>query len=89
MIEGKRKPIPKNRNTWLILMLSAILSYSIGSIFFGEAVHIAGAVFMSLISTAQPLFTIPFSYIINKEKLSKKGFLGICITLIGVILILF
>ncbi|MFX1309194.1 MAG: DMT family transporter [Promethearchaeota archaeon] len=89
LIEGKRKPIPKNRNTWIILLISAILSYSIGSIFFGEAVHIAGATFMSLISTALPLFTIPFSYVINKEKLSKIGFLGVGITLLGVILILF
>jgi drug/metabolite transporter (DMT)-like permease len=89
MIEGKRKPIPKNRKTWVILILSAILSYSIGSIFFGEAVHIAGSVYMSLISTAQPLFTIPFSYVINKEKLSKRGFLGIGLTLIGVMLIIF
>jgi len=87
-IEGKRKPIPKRRNTWIILLLSAILSYSFGSIFFGEAVHVAGSVFMSLISTALPLFTIPFSYIINKERLSKKGFLGVGITLVGVLLIL-
>lgn len=89
LIEGKRKPIPKNRKTWVILLLSAILSYSIGSIFFGEAVHIAGSIFMSLISTALPLFTIPFSYLINKEKLSKRGFMGVGITLIWVILILF
>ncbi|UCC18424.1 MAG: DMT family transporter [Promethearchaeota archaeon] len=88
-IESTRKAIPKNRNTWIILIASAVLSYSIGSIFFGEAVHIAGAVFMSLISTAMPLFTIPFSYLINKEKISKKGFLGVGLTLIGVILILF
>jgi len=89
LIERKRMPIPKNRNTWIILFISAMLSYSIGSIFFGEAVHIVGAVFMSLISTAMPLFTIPFSYIINKEKISKRGFIGVMITLIGVVLILF
>jgi len=89
LIEGKKQPIPKSRNTWKILIISAILSYSLGSLFFGEAVHIAGASFMSLISTALPLFTIPFSYLINKEKLSKKGFLGVSLTLIGVILILF
>lgn len=89
LIEGRKQPIPKSRNTWKILIISAILSYSIGSLFFGEAVHIAGASFMSLISTALPLFAIPFSYIINKEKLSKKGFLGVILTLFGVILILF
>lgn len=34
-----------------------------------------------------PLFTIPFSYIINKEKISKKGFSGVIITLIGVLIL--
>ncbi|MFX0000971.1 MAG: DMT family transporter [Candidatus Hodarchaeota archaeon] len=86
-IEGIRTPIPRNRNTWSILIVSAILSYSIGSFFFGEAVHIAGATFVSLISTAMPLFTIPFSYIINKERISKVGFSGVIIILIGVFLL--
>ena len=89
VFEGRKTPIPKSRNTWKILIISAILSYSIGSLFFGEAVHTAGASFMSLICTALPLFTIPFSYIINKEKISKKAFIGVIITLLGVILILF
>lgn len=88
-IEGKRKPFPRGKKTWKILIISAIVSNTIGSIFFGEAVHYAGASFMSLISTALPLFTIPFSYIINKEKLSKIDYLGVILTLIGVLLILF
>ncbi|MFX1501074.1 MAG: DMT family transporter [Promethearchaeota archaeon] len=88
IIEGRSRAIPKSRNTWKILIISAILSYSIGSILFGEAVHITGASFMSLISTALPLFTIPFSFLINKEKISKKAFFGVIITLSGVILIL-
>ncbi|MFW9972350.1 MAG: DMT family transporter [Candidatus Odinarchaeota archaeon] len=89
LVESTRIPIPKSQNTWIILIISAVLSYSMGSIFFGEAIHTAGAVFVSLISTAMPLFTIPFSYIINKEKLSKRGYIGVGITLSGVILILF
>ncbi|MFX1391064.1 MAG: DMT family transporter [Promethearchaeota archaeon] len=88
LIENKKSSIPKSKNTWYILVISAVLSYSIGSIFFGEAVHTVGASFMSLISTALPLFTIPFSYLINKETLSKRGFLGVGITFMGVILIL-
>ncbi|MHA2087196.1 MAG: DMT family transporter [Promethearchaeota archaeon] len=90
-IETRKKSyisVSKNRITWGILILSAILSYSLGSIFFGEAIHVVGASFMSLISTAMPLFTIPFSYIINKEKISKNGLLGVIITIFGVFLIL-
>ena len=88
-IEQKNKPIPKNRNTWNILIISAILSCSFGSFFFGEAVHAAGASVIALISTSLPLFTIPFSYIINKEAISKRGFIGVIITLLGVLIILF
>jgi drug/metabolite transporter (DMT)-like permease len=88
LIEQRKKPIPKSHSTWKFLILSAILSYSLGSIFFGEAVYIVGASFMALISTAMPLFTIPFSYLINKEKLSRKGFIGVIMTIIGVILII-
>ncbi|MFX0080591.1 MAG: DMT family transporter [Candidatus Hodarchaeota archaeon] len=89
-IEGRNKSsnkLPRNRSIWGILILSAIFSYSLGSIFFGEAVHRVGASFMALISTALPLFTIPFSYIINKETLSKEGYIGVTITILGVVLI--
>jgi DME family drug/metabolite transporter len=89
LVESKKTSIPKKKDTWRILIISALLSYSIGSIFFGEAVHTAGATFMSIISTALPLFTIPFSYLINKELISIKGFVGVFITFIGVLIILF
>ncbi len=87
LIENTKSPIPKKRNTWSILIISALLSYSIGSIFFGEAVHTAGATVMSIISTALPLFTIPFSYLINRESVSKIDFVGIILTFSGVIII--
>ncbi|MFX0022821.1 MAG: DMT family transporter [Candidatus Hermodarchaeota archaeon] len=89
LIQSTKIPIPKKRNTWSILIISALLSYSIGSLFFGEAVHTAGATVMSIISTALPLFTIPFSYLINKESISKIDFVGIIITFSGVLIIFF
>lgn len=88
LVESRKKPIPKGRKTWLILILSSILSYSIGSIFFGEAVRTVGASIMSLLSAAMPLFTIPFSYLINRESITKQGFLGVILTIIGVVIIL-
>lgn len=89
IIKKENRVISKSRSSWVILIISGILSYTFGSILFGEAVHIVGASFMSLMSAAMPLFTIPFSYIINKEKLSKSGLLGVLITIFGVFLILF
>ena len=89
IIKREHTEISKSRSSWGILIFSGFLSYTLGSILFGEAVHIVGASFMSLMSAAMPLFTIPFSYIINKEGLSRRGFLGVSITIIGVVLILF
>ena len=89
IIKKEHRVISKSRSSWVVLIISGILSYTFGSILFGEAVHIVGASFMSLMSAAMPLFTIPFSYIINKEKLSGKGFLGVSITFLGILLILF
>ena len=43
---------------------------------------------MSLIATATPLFSLPLTYFINHEKISRLGFLGVVITIIGVMLIL-
>jgi len=43
---------------------------------------------MALIATASPLFALPLTYLINKEKISKKGFLGIILAILGVVIIL-
>jgi uncharacterized membrane protein len=87
-VESRKTPIPRKRKTWTILVISAILSYAIGSVFFGEAVRIVGASVMSLLSASIPLFTIPFSYLINRERISKRSLLGVILTIFGVGLIL-
>jgi len=78
-----------SKQSWKILLLSGVFSTIFGAILFAEAARTAGASILSIISTALPLFTIPFSYLINKEKISKRGLLGVILTIIGVLLVLF
>ncbi|MFO7797790.1 MAG: DMT family transporter [Promethearchaeati archaeon] len=78
----------QKKNTWFWLISASLIGTSIGVYFFTEAARIAGASVMSLIASANPLFSLPISYLLNREKLSIKGFFGVSLTIVGVILIL-
>ena len=78
----------KSRRTWLLLIIASILGTSIGAYLYTEAIHVAGANIMALIASASPLFALPLSYVVNKEKISKYGFIGVILTIFGVVVIL-
>lgn len=91
--KSKSKPNPstyqqKTRQTWSILLGASIIGTSIGAFLYTEAARIAGANVMSLLASASPLFSLPLTYWINKEKISKEGFIGVVLTVIGVVIIL-
>lgn len=73
---------------WKWLFLGAILGTSIGALLYFEATRVAGAAFVSVIWISSPLFSLPISWFLNKEKINLNGFIGIMITTIGVILVL-
>ncbi|MFX1502229.1 MAG: DMT family transporter [Promethearchaeota archaeon] len=76
-------------NSWIYLLVASIIGTSLGAYLYTEAVHIAGANVVSLIASASPLFALPLTYFINKEKITKWGFLGVVLTILGVLIILF
>ncbi len=76
-------------HSWIFLLIASIIGTSLGAYLYTESVHIAGANIVSLIASAAPLFALPLTYFINKEKITKYGFLGIILTIIGVVIILF
>ena len=78
----------KTRKTWLILLGASIIGTSIGAFLYTEAARTAGANVMALLASASPLFSLPLTYLINKEKISKEGFIGAVLTIIGVVVIL-
>jgi drug/metabolite transporter (DMT)-like permease len=74
--------------SWCLLLIASIIGTSLGAYLYTESVHIAGANVVSLIASASPLFALPLTYLINKEKISKFGFIGVVLTILGVIIIL-
>jgi len=80
--------IRKSIKSWQWLIIASLIGTSLGAYLYTEAIRLVGASIMALIASASPLFALPLTYLINREKISKKGFLGVVITIIGVILIL-
>ncbi len=79
----------KSLRSWIILLIASIIGTSLGAYLYTESVHIAGANVVALIASASPLFALPLTYFINKERITKWGFLGVILTISGVIIILF
>ena len=79
-----RKPY----QTWLVLLIASIIGTSLGAYLYTEAARTAGAVVMSLLASASPLFSLPLTYWLNKERITKYGFLGVVSTILGVIVVI-
>jgi drug/metabolite transporter (DMT)-like permease len=78
----------KSTRTYILLTLGAVIGTSLGAFLYTEAARVAGANVMSLIATAAPLFALPLTYWVNKESISKIGFIGVVLTILGVVFIL-
>ncbi len=90
-IKKKRENLPKQKKSskiYILLLVGSIIGTSIGAYVYTEAARTAGATVLALIASASPLFALPLSYFINKEKISKLGFFGIILTILGVIIII-
>ncbi|MFX0002077.1 MAG: DMT family transporter [Candidatus Hodarchaeota archaeon] len=78
----------KTLHSWILLLVASIIGTSLGAYLYTESVHLAGASIVSLIATASPLFALPLTYLVNKERISMFGLIGVILTILGVIFIL-
>ncbi|TFG30900.1 EamA family transporter, partial [Candidatus Thorarchaeota archaeon] len=69
------------------VVVAGFFGMAIGSLLFVWAVAIVGAAIMSVLSSTAPLFAIPVSIFILKEKLTRVAVLGIALTMIGIVLV--
>lgn len=76
-----------SRRSWILLLIASIIGTSLGAYLYTESIHIAEANVVSLIASASPLFALPLTYFVNKEKISKFGFVGVVLTIFGVAII--
>lgn len=77
-----------SRHSWILLLVASIIGTSLGAYLYTESVHVAGANIVALIASASPLFALPLTYFVNKERISKYGFIGVILTILGVVIIL-
>ena len=77
----------KSSQTWIILVFASIIGTSLGAYLYTEAARTEPIV-MSLLASASPLFSLPLTYWLNKEKITKYGLLGVIFTIVGVVIIL-
>ena len=85
-----KKSLPKlnkTKKTWTFLVIGAIIGTSLGAYVYTEAARVAGATVMALIASASPLFSLPLTFLINGERITKFGFVGVILTIFGVILV--
>ncbi len=80
------RKISKTSYGWLIA--ASLIGTSLGAFLYTEAARVAGATIMSLMASANPLFSIPLAYLINKEKITKITFFGVILIIIGVVIII-
>ncbi|MBN2155445.1 MAG: DMT family transporter [Candidatus Lokiarchaeota archaeon] len=74
-------------HSWLWLIAGALIGTSLGAYLFTEAAYLAGAVTMAILVSTGPLFTLILNLIINKERITILGFIGVLTTLLGIIII--
>ena len=78
--------IPTQKAT-IRVIIAGFFGMAIGSLLYVIAVAMVGAAIMSVISSTAPLFAIPVSVLILKEKITSIAGVGILSTIVGVILV--
>lgn len=75
-------------NIWKWLLAGSIIGTSLGMFVYTEAVRQAGSSFTSIIVSASPIFSIPITWLLNKEKISTIELAGVFLTVIGIFIVL-
>jgi DME family drug/metabolite transporter len=83
-VNGMPKP---PRKAVKVIAALGIFGVVPGSIAFLAAVKYAGAVITSVLASTTPLFALPISIFVLKEKLTRLALMGIFATILGVILV--
>ena len=79
-------PWPTRKATTRVI-IAGFFGMALGSILYVGAVSMVGAAIMSVIASTAPLFAIPVSVFILKEKVTPLALVGVALTLIGIVLV--
>ncbi|MHA1137796.1 MAG: DMT family transporter [Candidatus Thorarchaeota archaeon] len=69
------------------VIIAGFFGMALGSVFYVAGVAMAGAAIMSVMASTAPLFAIPVSILILKEKVTPLALVGVALTLSGIVLV--
>lgn len=77
---------PTRRATKRVIV-AGFFGMALGSLLYVGAVSMIGATIMSVIASTAPLFAIPVSVFVLKEKVTPIALVGVALTLSGIALV--
>jgi drug/metabolite transporter (DMT)-like permease len=80
-------PLPPRRATKYVA-IAALFGMAIGSLLYVTAVKFAGAAITAVLSSTAPLFAVPISVLLLKERMTRPAAIGTIATIIGVVLVI-
>ena len=86
--EIKSRNLKLSINDLLFFLFTGTLCVVIGMSFFQLAILYTKASTVAIVFSTNPIFTIPFSFLILKESVTKKTILSLFLSLIGILFIL-
>jgi drug/metabolite transporter (DMT)-like permease len=84
-IHGMPKPPRKSTK---IVLVGAFFGMAIGSLIYVSVVKLVGATFASVMTSLSPLFALPISIFVLKEKFTARAGIGVILAIMGVILVI-
>jgi uncharacterized membrane protein len=75
------------RKATVYVIIAAFFGMALGGLFYVAAVAMVGAAIMSVIASTAPLFAVPVSVLLLKEKVTSIAGIGILATILGVVLV--
>lgn len=88
-MRGSFLPLGATAHNWIWLSLSGLVGFVLGDLFLFQAYVVVGARVSMLIMSLTPPITAFIGWIVMGEKLTGQNFLGMFLTLFGIILVLF
>jgi drug/metabolite transporter (DMT)-like permease len=75
------------RKTWILLGIAGMLGWGIAGSLYAAAVQFAGPSQAAIIGATAPIFAIPLSWAIYRERPTRASLAGTLLTIVGVILV--
>jgi drug/metabolite transporter (DMT)-like permease len=86
--EIKTRNLKFHLNDYMFFLFSGVLCVAIGMTLFQLAVLYTKASTVAIVFSTNPMFTVPFAFIILKETINKKTILALSFSLAGILFIL-